>query len=219
MLHLKNMLRITLKIIVIVLLIAGLVTIFYYGYPFASKNHAALLNGTEKEFAEMKKLKGYGSKAKAYCRQYGFSANTCFLIDMSLPAGSNRFFVYDLRNDSIMNSGLVAHGSCNETFLKEPKFSNEKGCGCSALGRYKVGYKYNGRFGIAYKLYGLDNSNSNAFDRNIVLHSYYLVPDKEVDPLPICNSLGCAMVSNNYLKKIAQSIDSAGKPLLLWIFQ
>ncbi len=220
MLHLKNMFRIFLRILFTILLLAAGTMYFYYGYPFPVKaSHSVSLNETDTETAELNKLKNYGGKAALYCWQKNYNTNTCFLIDMSLPAGKNRFFVYDVKKDSILNYGLVAHGSCNYSFLETAKFSNEPGCGCSALGKYKVGYKYQGRFGMAYKLYGLDSSNSNAFERNIVLHSYYLVPDKEVNPLPICNSLGCAMVSPNYLKVLAAKIDASKKPVLLWVFE
>ena len=138
---------------------------------------------------------------------------------MSLNSGKYRFFVYDLVHDSVVMSGLVAHGSCNKTFLASAKFSNMPGCGCSEKGKYKIGYKYQGRFGPAYKLYGLDTTNSNAFDRYIVLHSYYMVPDRETSPLPICNSLGCAMVSDNFIKQLAAKLDASKKPVLLWMIE
>ena len=32
----------------------------------------------------------------------------------------------------------MAHGSCNQNFLSEPKFSNQPGCGCTALGNIKL---------------------------------------------------------------------------------
>lgn len=218
MLNLKNMLRLVVKIISAFLLLTIFVTAFYFGYQMPLKNHLSSFKSSEQELTELKKLKNYGSKAKAYCRKSGFNTSMCFFVDMSLPSGKNRFFVYSLQQDSILCSGLVGHGSCNSSFLANPEFSNIQGSGCSSLGRYKVSLKYNGRFGMAYKLYGLDSSNSNAFKRNIVLHSYYLVPDKEVDPLPVCNSLGCAMVSEKYLKKLSQTIDTSRKPILLWMF-
>ena len=163
-------------------------------------------------------LKGRAQRLKTYARAKGFSTDYCFLIDMSRPSGKNRFFIYDLRKDSITAAGLVAHGSCNTTFLRKARFSNTPNEGCSSLGKYKVGYKYNGRFGRAYKLHGLDSTNSNAFRRAVVLHAYDCVPDKEIYPLPACNSLGCPMVSYAFLDKAARVIDKARKPVLLWIY-
>ena len=133
--------------------------------------------------------------AKEFIASNNFSNHYAFLVDMRLPSGKRRFFVYDLRADSIMAAGLVAHGSCNTRNLEIPQFSNDTGCGCSSIGKYKIGYSYDGQFGKAFKLHGLEPSNSNAFTRNVVLHSYEAVPDEETAPLPICNSLGCPMVS------------------------
>jgi hypothetical protein len=136
---------------------------------------------------------------------------------MSLHSGRKRFFIYDMKADSVMISAMVAHGACGNLFLADARFSNQPGCGCSSLGKYKIGSKYKGRFGDAYKLYGLDSSNSNAYERCIVLHSYYEVPDNETYPEPICNSLGCPMVSENFLKTLEPKIDGSSKPVLLWI--
>jgi hypothetical protein len=164
------------------------------------------------------KLRMRAGGLKAYADRKGYSTDHCFLIDMSLPSGRNRFFIYDLKNDSIVAAGLVAHGSCNTVFLRKARFSNTPNCGCSSVGRYKVGYKYNGRFGSTYKLHGLDSTNSNAFTRAVVLHAYDCIPDKEIYPLPACNSLGCPMVSYQFLGKASRIIDRAKKPVLFWIY-
>lgn len=164
------------------------------------------------------KLDSVGHLAEHFCTQKKFNTNFCFLIDMSIHSGRNRFFIYDMKNDSVVGASVVAHGCCNKTFLTDASFSNISGSGCSSLGKYKIGYKYNGRFGTAYKLYGLDSSNSNAFERSIVLHSYYLVPDRETYPVPLCNSLGCPMVSATFLTKLSERIDASSTPVLLWIF-
>ncbi|PWT76456.1 MAG: hypothetical protein C5B59_06435 [Bacteroidetes bacterium] len=147
-----------------------------------------------------------------------FNNNYCFLIDMSIPSGKKRFFVYDLRKDTVLGSGLVAHGHCNHGFSFKPAFSNRPGSCCTALGKYSVGFHYQGTFGSAYKLSGLDSSNRNAFERNIVLHSYGCVPESETYPIPICNSSGCPMVSQVFLKHLQPIIDHAGKPIILWIY-
>ena len=155
---------------------------------------------------------------RVFLAKHGFNTTLCFLVDMRLPSGKNRFFVYDLRRDSVLLAGLVAHGSGGSNFSAEPVFSNVDGSGCSSLGRYRIGYKYQGRFGPAYKLYGLDSTNSRAFARNVVLHSYTGVPERETYPSPICNSLGCPMVSPGFLRLLAPVIEGSGKPVCLWVF-
>ena len=127
-------------------------------------------------------------------------------------------FMYDLSHDSLISAGLVAHGSCNTPFLESPVFSDKPGSGCSSPGKYAIGKKYLGRFGKACKLYGLDSTNNNAFTRNVVLLSYYLVTENEVYPLPICSSVGCIMTSPNFLSIVSGYIDVSSKPVLLWVF-
>jgi len=207
------------KTILLTTLGAVLIAGAFYGHAFMPLKNGAGFKPHNDDKAELVRLKQFAASAKTFIAGNSYNTKFCFLLDMSLGSGQNRFFVYDLSNDSIVLAGLVAHGSCNAAFLAAPKFSNAPGCGCSAKGKYKVGYKYAGRFGTAYKLYGLDSTNSNAFDRFIVLHSYYMVPDRETSPLPICNSLGCAMVSDNFIKKLAVKIDASKKPVLLWMFE
>lgn len=155
---------------------------------------------------------------KQFLAGKSFNKKYCFLVDMQLPSGRNRFFVYDLVKDSVVMAGLVAHGSCGNSFRINPKFSNTCQSCCTALGKYRVGGKYQGQFGTAYKLYGLDSSNSNTYKRNIVLHAYSCVPENETDPYPVCNSSGCPMVAPGFLKQLQSLIDKNPQPVILWIF-
>jgi len=159
------------------------------------------------------------NRAMEYSAKNKLSTEYCFLIDMSIPSGRNRFFVYDLKKNSIILSGLVAHGSCNETFLARPRFSNEPKSNCSSLGKYQVGQFYKGKYGKSYRLLGLDNSNSNAYNRAVVIHGYDCVPDKEIYPRVLCNSFGCAMVSYKFFNKLSSIINKSEKPILLWMYQ
>ena len=164
-------------------------------------------------------LSSRATEVSNYVVQKGYSTKYCFLIDMSLPSGSNRFFIYDLQKGSVAYSGLVAHGSCEERFLSRARFSNVNNSGCSSLGRYKVGAFYNGKYGESFRLHGLDNSNSNAFPRGVVIHGYDCVPDEEIFPRVLCNSLGCPMVSYNFFDKLSRIISGSEKPILLWIYR
>jgi len=159
------------------------------------------------------------NKVNNYALENNMSTDYCFLVDMSLPSGRNRFFIYDLHKNSIVYSGLVSHGSCNETFLARPRFSNEVKTGCSSLGKYKVGEFYKGKYGKSFRLYGLDNCNSNAYKRAVVIHGYDCVPDKEIYPRVLCNSMGCVMVSYNFFDKISHIINKTDKPIVLWVYQ
>ena len=147
-----------------------------------------------------------------------YNNELAFFIDMRIMSGKNRFIVYDLKNDKIVDQGLVAHGIGSETLNNEKlKFSNVNSSFCTALGKYYIGKDYLGKFGKAYKLYGLDPTNSNAFARSIVLHKYDKVPYEEQDRA-ICHSLGCPMVNEIYYGRIEKLIDTSKRNIILDIY-
>lgn len=65
----------------------------------------------------------------------------------------------------------------------------------------------------------MDSSNSNALKRNIVLHSWNAVSEKETFPDGTPEGWGCPAVSNESLKRISSKIDASKKPILLWVIK
>jgi hypothetical protein len=153
----------------------------------------------------------------AWIREHGFNENTAILADLSVHSGLPRMLVLDLATGKIIDSGLVAHGSGGNGYAEEARFSNQANSYCSSLGKYKIGAAYTGRFGLAFKLHGLEISNSNAFRRAVVLHGHECVPEASNFPDMICNSLGCPTVSPTFLKRLEKRIRASEKPMLLWI--
>jgi hypothetical protein len=180
----------------------------------AAKTRKKIDEGKE----ELQRLKTFGSSIEIYARNGNYNTRYCFLADMKKASGNNRFFVYDMKYDSIVDAGLVAHGSGTDPNSEAITFSNKPNSYCTSLGKYKIGSSYKGTFGLAYKLYGLDKTNDKAFDRFVVLHSHNCVPATEVAPGEICQSWGCPTVAPSFLTKLAGYIDKADKPILLWIF-
>lgn len=147
-----------------------------------------------------------------YNKEFGF------FIDMRIPSMKNRFFVYDFKLKKIIDTGIVAHGSGSETGIGgQLKFSNINNSLSTSLGKYSIGHSYNGKFGKAYKLYGLDETNSNAFSRNIVLHKFEDVPYDEQESY-ICNSHGCPMVNEKFYSRLEKIIDASDKKIILRIY-
>lgn len=186
-------------------LLATMVIVF--GYAFTSEQPTASDPRWHKTIEE----------ARRYARQHKMDTSICFLLDLSIHNGRKRFFVYDFQQATVRNAGLVTHGNCNELFRSTVKYSNTYGSGCSAYGKYRVGQRYTGIFGRSYRLIGLDSSNSRAMQRAIVMHSHKCVPDDEVYPNQICNSLGCATVSPAFLQTLDTIIQQHKRPVLLWI--
>lgn len=156
--------------------------------------------------------------AKEFVSRNNYNREICFFINMSLASGSKRFFIYDLKKDSTTDAGLVTHGNCYQYWLEGRKYSNDVGSGCTALGKYKIGKPYYGRFGLAYKLYGLDKTNNNALNRFVVMHSHTCVPDEETKD-DICQSNGCPTVSPSFLEKLRAIVDKSHRPVLLYIYE
>jgi hypothetical protein len=187
--------------------------LFFIGFKIFWKDEE-VISLTEKkidtaQINEVKKVIKSNSK---------YNNRIAFFIDMKIPSGKNRFFVYDLKANKIIDKGLVAHGSGSETGVKgKLRFSNIPNSLSTSLGKYAIGNHYIGRFGKAYKLYGLDTTNSNAFERDIVFHYYFDVPYKEKDGY-ICNSYGCPMVNKKYFDRIAQIIDNSESDILMSIY-
>lgn len=147
-----------------------------------------------------------------------YNSKIAFFIDMRIKSGKNRFFVYDLENDKLIDEGLVANGAGSETGVKgELKFSNEPNSKCTSLGCYAIGKSYRGMFGKAYVLKGLDQTNNNAVKRMIVLHSYSAVPEGEQDHY-IALSQGCPMVSEVFFKRLEKIIDNSKSNIILNIY-
>ncbi|RKR05242.1 L,D-transpeptidase-like protein [Flavobacterium sp. 90] len=187
--------------------------LFFIGFKILWKDEKVILLTEKKiditQINEVKKVIKSNSK---------YNNRIAFFIDMKIPSGKNRFFVYDLKENKIIDRGLVAHGSGSETGLKgKLRFSNIPNSLSTSLGKYAIGNHYNGKFGKAYKLYGLDKTNSNAFKRDIVFHYYFDVPYKEKDGY-ICNSYGCPMVNKKYFDRIAKIIDSSESDILMSIY-
>lgn len=198
------------KIIIVFLFILTL----FVGYLLLSDSkEIGLLSSDDKriecQIADIKKLINKNPQ---------YNNKIAFFLDMKIPSGKNRFFVYDLKADKIIDKGLVAHGSGSETGTKgKLRFSNVPNSLSTSLGKYYIGKHYYGKFGRAYKLYGLDETNSNAFKRDIVFHYYYDVPYEEKDGY-ICNSFGCPMVNKKYFDRISRLIDSSESNILMSIY-
>lgn len=167
---------------------------------------------------EMLKIKNNRMVLKDFAVKNKCNQDYAFIIDMRIPSYKKRFFVYNLKKDSLLASGFVAHGTGSETFKGELVFSNIPDSRCTSLGKYKIGGSYKGIYGFSYRLIGLDSTNNKAIERAIVLHGNSCVPDVETDSYPICFSYGCPMVSVNFLQKLKGYISKQGKkPILMSI--
>ncbi|MCD6544811.1 MAG: murein L,D-transpeptidase catalytic domain family protein [Flavobacteriaceae bacterium] len=148
-----------------------------------------LLNDQELRFEVFEKaLIGYNKLLKDKKIQ-----NSKFLtvIDLSLSANKNRFFLIDFKSNKIIHKSKVAHGrNSGGEFAKY--FSNKIGSYQSSIGFYKTAETYQGKHGLSLRLDGLENSNNNARKRAIVIHSADYVSDLFIKKNGrLGRSLGC----------------------------
>jgi hypothetical protein len=195
-------------------------TFFLFGFTKVTHNHstknvAAHLLTTATEEKLMSKAEVIKNSV---LKNSKYNSEIVFLIDMKIMSGKNRFFVFNLKTNSIIDQGLVTHGLGSETNTRDQlKFSNTPGSLCTSLGKYIIGKSYRGEFGKAYRLFGLDETNNKAFQRSIVLHKYNKVPYNEQNS-PICQSMGCPMLNEAFYARIEKLIDSSKKKIVLEIF-
>ena len=67
-------------------------------------------------------------------------------------------------------------------------------------------------------MHGLEETNSNALKRVIVLHSWELVTNEETYPEGTPEGWGCPAVSNEAMETIDGYLKGVEKPVLLWIY-
>ena len=215
--------KILFKFFATVLLLAASFSALAYYFWYKPKFSKPVTISSFKNFKEtgsnkiLLRLKQKADDLAIYAKANGYNTEYCFMADMKIESGKSRFFVYNIKKDSIEMAGLVAHGS-GRTYSEEVQFSNAANSLCTSLGKYKIGGSYIGKFGLAFKLYGLDATNDNAFSRAVVLHAHSCVPNEEIAPLPICQSWGCPTVAPAFLTVLKAYIDNSEKPVLLYVY-
>ncbi len=142
-----------------------------------------------------------------------------------MHSGKKRFYIWDMNNNKLLDSGLASHGSCDQTWSntdtrRVPKFGNIPDSHCSSLGKYKIGKRGYSQWGIHvnYKLHGLERTNNKAYDRVIVLHSWGMINDEEVYPTGTAESWGCPAISDNFMRRMDERLSGTTKPVLFWMF-
>jgi len=168
----------------------------------------------------------FHQEALTFCKQNKFNQDFYFFVDLSVHSGKNRFFIYDFKNQKVVNQNLVTHDAC-DVFQEHPekykkvKFSNKSNSHCSMKGKYKIGKRDYSSWGInvKYWLHGLESTNNNAVNRVVVLHSWDAVSNEEIYPRYSPLSWGCPAVSNEFMKVLDEKLKADNQSVLLWIVE
>lgn len=132
------------------------------------------------------------------------------IADFSLPSRTPRFHVVDVASGRVA-SHLVAHGRGSDPahtgWLQ--RFSNEPSSHATSAGAYRTDGLYVGAHGRSIRLTGLENTNSNAFSRAIVVHeAWYVSPEMAKTHGVLGRSEGCFALSNASLPQVLARIGS-----------
>jgi hypothetical protein len=134
------------------------------------------------------------------------------IIDFNRPSTEKRMYILNIVTGSVQKL-LVTHGKKTES-LTTPgiaqNFSNEIGSEMSSLGFYSTDdEEYIGKHGVSLRLNGLSKSNSNARERNIVLHSADYATQWFADEKGRLGlSQGCPAISPDKIKQVIEKLKS-----------
>lgn len=115
------------------------------------------------------------------------------IADFARPSTLPRLHFANLENGTV-RSFYVAHGRGSDPehdgWLKN--FSNAPGSEATSRGGYLTCEWYNGKYGTSIRLQGLDQDNSHALDRAIVMHpAWYAAPEMIARQGKLGRSEGC----------------------------
>lgn len=178
-------------------------------------------------------LESKANELKKYCSKNGYSTDVAILVDYGVHSGKVRLFVWDFNKQKVVLSSICAQGCGKGKMSGKKVFSNKVGSLCSSLGHYKIGGKRTMLRGTrsAYTLYGLDETNSNALKRGILLHPVHL-PSFSIFPFEIPAkkykifrwtippfSEGCITIPFTKFYRLQSILDKVDGNVIMWVYK
>lgn len=147
-----------------------------------------------------------------YCREGGYNCQVALFVDLSRHSGRRRFVVWDFEASRPLLMCPVSHGSgAQRSHVRSAyaRVSNEDGSHLSSVGRALVAERYEGRYGVAYRLDGLDATNSNIRSRCVVLHGWRYTTSLPIWPFATVGSFGCPVLSQRNMRRVDELLRNA----------
>lgn len=104
------------------------------------------------------------------------------IVDYSLPSTERRLFFIDRATGNV-GRYYVSHGIGSGNGNYAYKFSNRKDSRMTSLGFYLTGGIYDGKYGKTLRMYGLQRSNDQAYNRDIVFHGAWYVGEDFINSI------------------------------------
>ncbi|MFV8258741.1 murein L,D-transpeptidase catalytic domain family protein [Bdellovibrio bacteriovorus] len=142
-------------------------------------------------------------------REVTIKSDFIAVIDFSKPSSERRLYIMNMQTGGVTKH-FVAHGKGSGVNVAA-KFSNIDGSKMSSLGLYLGGNTYYGGHGESLNLYGLEASNSNAAERDIVVHAAsYVSEDYVKSQGRLGRSWGCPAVAPGIIKRMLNNFKDGG---------
>ncbi|WP_420605216.1 murein L,D-transpeptidase catalytic domain-containing protein [Novosphingopyxis sp.] len=130
------------------------------------------------------------------------------IVDYAAHSSSPRFYIVDLERRTA-HALRVTHGSGSDPdhdgYLD--RFSDRDGSNATSRGAYRTAEVYDGRYGRAERLDGLDASNRTARARAIVIHNaWYAEPAIVASQKKLGRSQGCFAFSAHDLPEVMDDL-------------
>ena len=154
---------------------------------------------------------------REFCRKEGYNTNVALFVDLSRHSGRRRFIAWDMVRNAPIFLCPVSHGSgAQRSHVRSAyaRISNEDGSHLSSLGRALVAERYMGRYGVAYRLDGLDASNSNLRPRCVVLHGWEHTTSYPIYPIPTVGSFGCPVLSRKMMRRVDELLQNEDRVVI-----
>ena len=140
------------------------------------------------------------------------------IVDFAQRSTTKRFYVFDTVGKKIATY-LVSHGRGSEGPSDDGVaeiFSNNDGSFSSSLGIYRTLDEYTGKHGRSLRLEGLEETNSNARSRAVVLHTADYVSEAFIQRTGrLGRSEGCFAVDKAFGDTLIDQLKS-GAYLIAW---
>lgn len=123
------------------------------------------------------------------------------LMNYRQPSWEPRFYLIDPESEQVVAAYRVAHGRGSDPAHRgfAEFFSDREGSLMSSLGFFRTGETYLSQepgHGLSLRLDGLSGTNSNAYDRAIVIHANHYMEQKFIDTFGMPGrSHGCLVFS------------------------
>jgi len=140
------------------------------------------------------------------------------VVDFNQNSIKKRFYVFDTQENKV-ETYYVDHGKGSEGATDDGMadvFSNEEGSSSSSLGIYRTLDEYVGGHGRSLRLQGLEPTNSNAYERAVVLHrADYVSEDFIRQTGRIGRSDGCLAVEQSVADALIDKLKN-GAYIIAW---